>query len=91
MNKYQAYICDELKDYLNIKKKELGHDTWGYELQHRKAADETQHSLQNAIDVIFDVYTAASADYLIYTNSNMSTAASYINPDLKMVYCKKEL
>ena len=20
MNKYQAYICDELKDYLNIKK-----------------------------------------------------------------------
>lgn len=86
----QRLTHEQEQEYEN-KKKELGHDTWGYELQHRKAADESQHSLQNAIDVIFDVYTAANADYLIYTNSNMSTAASYINPDLKMVYCKKEL
>ena len=83
----QRLTPEQEKEY-EAKKKELGHDTWGYELQHRKASDASQHSLQNAIDVIFDVYTAASADYLIYTNSNMSTAASYINPKVKMVYCK---
>ena len=84
----QRLTHEQEQEYAN-KKRELGHDTWGYELQHRKAADASQHSLQNAIEVIFDVYTAASADYLIYTNSNMSTAASYINPEVKMIYCKK--
>lgn len=78
---------EQEEEYERVKEK-LGQDTMGYELQHRAAADESQHSLQHAIDVIFDVYTAASADYLIFTNSNMSTAASYINPKVKMVYCK---
>lgn len=86
--KMQRLTHEQEKEY-ETKRNELGHDTWGYELQQRKAADESQHSIQNAIEVIFDVYMAAKADYLIYTNSNMSTAASYINPKLIMVYCRK--
>ena len=83
----QRLTREQEQEYEN-KKNECGHDISGYELQHRKAADKRQHSLSNAVDVIFDVWTGANADYLIYTNSNMSTAASYINPKLKMVYCK---
>ena len=83
----QRLTKEQEEEYEQVKAK-LGGDTWGYELQHRKAADRSQCSVQNAIDVIFDVWTAASADYLIYTNSNMSTAASYINPKVNMIYCK---
>ena len=78
---------EQEEEYESVKNS-LGHNTYGYELQHRKAADYSQYTLKNAIEVIFDVYTAALADTLIYTNSNMSTAASYLNPELKMIYCK---
>lgn len=86
--KMQRLTTAQEQEYEAAKKKH-GKDLAGYELQHRKAANKESHSVQNGTEVIFDVYLAASADYLIFTNSNMSTAASYINPQLKMVYCKK--
>ncbi len=66
----------------------LKKDCSGYELQHRAAADANLRSLDRAREILFDVYMLAKADYCIFVNSNISTMASYINPEMEMVYCK---
>lgn len=76
---------DQEKEYENMKKKS-GKDIYGYELQHRQAENESGHSVQLAIDILTDVYLLASCSHFIYQNSNVSTAVSYINTDIKMHY-----
>lgn len=66
----------------------LQKDCSGYELQHRAAADASLRSLERAREILFDVYMLAKGDSCIFVNSNISTMASYINPEMEMVYCK---
>lgn len=66
----------------------LKKDCSGYELQHRAAADANLRSIDRAREILFDVYMLAKGDCCIFVNSNISTMASYINPEMEMVYCK---
>lgn len=68
--------------------KELtGKDFAGLELQHRCAKEPVNHTLKMGEDIISDAYLLAKGEYFIYVNSNISTAVSYINPEINMLYC----
>lgn len=69
-------------------KEKAGKNIEGFGLQHRAAHDESKWSLQNAYDILFDVSIMAKGSYFVFVNSNISTMVSYVNPDIKMVYCK---
>lgn len=61
-------------------------DVEGFELQRRMAANSSNWSLKNGIDILTDAYLLAKGDYFIFQNSNIATAVSYLNPQIKMVY-----
>ena len=73
-------------EYQTIKSKK-NKDLGGYELQQRNAISDDTRNIKLAIDVLTDAYLLSSCDYFIYQNSNVSTAVSYLNPNIKMVYC----
>jgi hypothetical protein len=58
----------------------------GHQIQHLTAANPDNWSTDMAAEVISDCYTLAQCDVLFHIVSNISTAASYINPELEMVY-----
>ena len=60
----------------------------GHQLQHLVAANRSAWSLSMAEEVIRDAWLMARCNVLLHVVSNVSTAASYINPDLEMVFCK---
>jgi len=61
----------------------------GFNIQHILSADEKKWSSANGDDVLQDVYCLAECDVLIHVVSNISTAVSYINPKVNMIYLKK--
>ena len=75
---------DEAFDRLPPDKK-LRH---GFQIQHRTAANPDLWSTRLAWEVIRDSMALASCQAMIYVSSNVSTAISYMNPDLDMVYCR---
>lgn len=62
----------------------------GFNIQHILSADEKKWSSANGDDVLQDVYCLSECDEVIHVVSNISTAVSYINPKVNMIYLKKE-
>jgi glycosyltransferase involved in cell wall biosynthesis len=60
----------------------------GHQIQNLIAADPSKWSLKMATDVIVDVHLLAKCDVFIHVTSNIATAVSYINPEVKMLYCE---
>ncbi|MBO9578712.1 MAG: hypothetical protein J7480_08110, partial [Microbacteriaceae bacterium] len=59
----------------------------GWQLQHLRAADPRSWSPRLAWEVWRDAEAMAAGDVLIHAVSNVATAASYLGPDTRMVYC----
>ncbi len=80
---------EQENEYLSVKKRKRK-NVYGYELQHRKALSEETRDIKLAEEIIIDIHLLAKCNYFIYKSSNVSTAVSYLNPDLKMVYAKED-
>lgn len=63
----------------------------GHQLQHLVAADRPSWSIKMAEEVIRDAWLMARCDVLLHVVSNVSTAVSYMNPDLVMEFCSAEI
>lgn len=61
----------------------------GHQLQHLVARDRTNWSTRMAWEVVRDAYAMARCDTLLHVVSNVSTAVSYMNPNLEMIFCKQ--
>jgi hypothetical protein len=48
-------------------------------------------SVSSGVQVLVDCLLLSRCDVLVHVTSNIATAAGYINPDLKMVYCESRL
>lgn len=60
----------------------------GYQIQHIMASDSNRWSTRMAVEVLVDAWLLAASNQFIHTTSNISTAVSYINPDVEMIYCE---
>lgn len=60
----------------------------GHQLQHLVAADRAGWSWRMAWEVVRDAYTMARCQSLLHVVSNVSTAVSYMNPGLEMIFCE---
>ncbi|WP_216851096.1 glycosyltransferase [Acidisphaera sp. L21] len=59
----------------------------GHQLQHLVAADRSAWSIDMAKEVVRDAWLMSRCNMLLHVVSNVSTAVSYMNPDLEMVFC----
>ncbi len=59
----------------------------GWQLQHLVARDPANWSVDMAREVVRDAWLMARCDMLLHVVSNVSTAVSYMNPELEMVFC----
>ena len=59
----------------------------GHQLQHLVAADQVNWTSRMAWEVVRDAYTMARCHCLLHVVSNVSTAVSYMNPNMDMVFC----
>lgn len=88
---YQKNIArlssEDEKEY-EQKKKEIGKDFSGLELQHRCAKDDGKRNTKMGEEILTDALLLSKGKYFIFVNSNISTAVSYMNPEINMVYCK---
>jgi hypothetical protein len=56
----------------------------------REAFGEHQPaSFQAGLAVLLDCFLLAKCNALLHVTSNIATAAGYLNPDLKMIYCER--
>jgi glycosyltransferase involved in cell wall biosynthesis len=60
----------------------------GHQVQHLVAADRQNWSTRMAWQVIRDTYAMARCHVLLHVVSNISTAVSYINPDIELELCR---
>jgi len=58
----------------------------GHMIQHLVAADTSKWSTRMAWEVIRDAYAMARCDMLLHVVSNISTAVSYMNPQVTLVH-----
>lgn len=90
---YQTDIQRLTSEQENEYKKTRDHlnkDISGFELQERMASNELSRSTKLGEDIITDAWLLSKGDYFVFVNSNVSTAVSYLNPNIKMVYAKDE-
>ena len=59
----------------------------GHQLQHLVAADPGAWSVDMAKEIVRDAWLMARCNVLLHVVSNVSTAVSYMNPDLDLVFC----
>ena len=59
----------------------------GHQLQHLVAADRSAWSIDMAKEVVRDAWLMARCNVLLHVVSNVSTAVSYMNPEVEMVFC----
>lgn len=78
--------ADEDARYNSLSLEERGRE--GHQLQHLVAADRANWSMRMAWEVVRDAYAMARCHTMLHVVSNVSTAVSYMNPDLEMVFCK---
>jgi hypothetical protein len=71
--------------YNRLSEAEKGQE--GHQLQHLVAADRANWSVSMAEEVIRDAWLMAQCNTLLHVVSNVSTAVSYLNPDVDMVFC----
>ena len=62
----------------------------GHQLQHQLAADPSNWSIRFAWEVWRDAEAMAASQVLLHGVSNVSTAVSYFNPAVEMVYCSPD-
>lgn len=62
----------------------------GHMIQHLVAADAAAWTTRMGWEVIRDAYVMARCDVLLHVVSNISTAVSYINPDVTLVHLDGE-
>ncbi|MFN7709538.1 MAG: glycosyltransferase [Holosporales bacterium] len=60
----------------------------GFQVQHRVAANPDNWGVRMAWEVIRDALTMSYCDVLLHVVSNVSTAVSYMNPKIEMVFCE---
>lgn len=78
---------DQEKEY--SEQREKNHkDMPGFELQERNAKSDETRNLSFGIDIITDMYLLSKGNVFLFVNSNVSTAVSYLNPNIEMFYCK---
>ncbi len=94
----RSHFGDRLYFDVDVKRTSIDHDRnfadldskdkmrEGHQIQHLTAADPANWSSTMAAEVIADCYSLAKCDVLFHIVSNISTAASYINPDLEMIF-----
>ena len=58
----------------------------GHQIQHLTAADPNSWSSKMAEEVLADCYSMAGCDVMFHVVSNISTAVSYLNPKIEMVF-----
>jgi glycosyltransferase involved in cell wall biosynthesis len=61
--------------------------TVGHQLQHQLAAQPATWSVRLAWEVWRDAEAMAASNVLLHAVSNVSTAVSYMNPRVEMIYC----
>jgi glycosyltransferase involved in cell wall biosynthesis len=76
----------EDRDFNRLAKEEQQKD--GYQLQHRLSAAKDRWSTRFAFEVVRDAAVMARANVLLHVVSNVSTAVSYMNPDIEMIFCQ---
>ena len=59
----------------------------GFQIQHIMAANASNWSVKMAREVVTDAWLLSHSQVLIHITSNIATAVSYINPEVKMIYC----
>jgi len=59
----------------------------GFQIQHIMASDSSSWSVEMANEVIIDTWLLSQTQVFIHITSNIATAVSYINPNVKMIYC----
>jgi hypothetical protein len=57
----------------------------GFQVQHIAASNTQKWNSRFAFEVIRDAWTLAKCNYLLHAVSNVATAVSFINPEIKMI------
>lgn len=60
----------------------------GHQIQNLLASDPSRWSIKMAEDVLIDAHLLASCNVFVHVTSNISTAVSFINPEIEMIYCE---
>lgn len=77
---------DHDRMYLNADASERQKE--GFQIQHIMASNAAKWSVRLADEVIIDTWLLAKSDTFLHITSNIATAVSYINPQVRMVYCE---
>ncbi len=59
----------------------------GFQVQHLVASNPANWSVRMAWEVLRDAMTMARCNVLLHIVSNVSTAVSYINPEIELIFC----
>jgi glycosyltransferase involved in cell wall biosynthesis len=59
----------------------------GFQVQHLVAANKENWNVRMAWEVIRDAMTMARCNVLLHVVSNVSTAVSFFNPDVELIFC----
>ncbi|MFC0400946.1 glycosyltransferase [Paraburkholderia rhizosphaerae] len=62
----------------------------GFQVQHLVAANPDSWDVRMAWEVIRDAMTMSRCNVLLHVVSNVSTAVSYMNPDIELIFCSAE-
>ncbi|WP_027783720.1 MULTISPECIES: glycosyltransferase [Burkholderia] len=62
----------------------------GFQVQHLVAANQANWDARMAWEVIRDAMTMSYCHVLLHIVSNVSTAVSYMNPDIELVFCSAD-
>jgi glycosyltransferase involved in cell wall biosynthesis len=59
----------------------------GFQVQHLVAANKDNWNIRMAWEVVRDAMTMARCDVLLHVVSNVSTAVSFFNPEVELIFC----
>ena len=100
MHRFQAEFGDRLACHGDVRRTRAVEDAAfnalspkeknqeGYQLQHLVAANRANWSIRMAWEVVRDAYAMARCHTLLHVVSNVSTAVSYMNPEIEMIFCE---
>ncbi|MDZ5739558.1 glycosyltransferase [Pseudomonas asiatica] len=95
---FEAAFGDRVSYYDDVRRTRVSEDEYydslpeeekakeGFQVQHLVAANPDNWSTRMAWEVIRDAMTMARCGHLFHVVSNVSTAVSYMNPDVKLIF-----
>lgn len=95
---FEAAFGDRVSYYTDVRRTRISEDEYydslpeeekakeGFQVQHLVAANPETWSTRMAWEVIRDAMTMARCEFLFHVVSNVSTAVSYINPEMELVF-----